>query len=93
MSGVQYSDELLAAAGIWPTYASTLTDTEGNTWPVTRCAECHNAILQDPGTVAGTAFHMISVHGFRMDGRHENEQKIAAQAASDRGEMNELHSP
>ena len=91
MSPVQYSEELLSRAAEWEVYADTLTDGEGNTWPVERCAKCHNAIIQEPGTPAGVAFHLISVHGFRMDGRHEDEQAVAAEAAAERGEMNAIH--
>lgn len=90
---VLYDPEILAIAGEWPTYPSTLTDTDGNTWPVTRCGKCDNAILQEPETPAGIAYHLISVHGFRMDGRHEEEQATAAQAAADRGELNAYYRP
>lgn len=93
MSGVQYSEELLELARSWVTYPSTMTDTDGNTWPVERCDNCNNAIIQEPGTVAGIAYHMITVHGYRMDGRHEDEQQIAAEAAAERGEMNAYHRP
>lgn len=85
---VQYSPELLAMATPWPMYASTLTDTNGDTWPVWRCGQCRNAILNDPETPAGRAYHMITHHGYRMDGRREHEQAIAARAAAERGEMN-----
>lgn len=89
----EYSPGLLAAAAMWETYGSTLTDTDGNTWPVYRCRKCDNAILQQPGTVEGNAHHMITHHGFRMDGRHESEQQLAAEAAAERGEMNAIHRP
>jgi hypothetical protein len=93
MSGVQYGPQLLAIAEDWETYGSTLTDTDGNTWPVHRCRTCDNAIIHEPGTPAGIAYHLITHHGFRMDGRHENEQAIAAEAAAERGEMNAVHRP
>lgn len=93
MSTVQYGKALIERAEQWEVYASTLTDGEGNTWPVERCAQCHNAIIQEPGTPAGVAYHLISVHGYRMDGRHEDEQQIAAEAAAERGEMNAVHRP
>ncbi len=88
MSAVQYSPQLLAKAEGWETYQSTLTDNDGNTWPVERCRDCDNAIIHEPGTPAGVAFHLITHHGFRMDGRHEDEQAAAAAAAAERGEMN-----
>jgi len=90
---VQYGPALLERAEEWELYPSTLTDGEGNTWAVERCATCHNAIIHDPGTSAGVAFHLISVHGYRMDGRHEEEQAAAAEAAAERGEMNAVHRP
>lgn len=90
---IEYSPELIAAATMWETYGSTLTDTDGNTWPVIRCRKCDNAILDEAGTAAGNAYHMITHHGFRMDGRHEDEQLLAAQAAAERGEMNAIHRP
>jgi hypothetical protein len=92
MTVFQYSDELLAVAEKWAVYASTLTDTDGNTWPVTRCGECRNAILHQPDEPAGVAFHMIQVHGYRMDGRNERDQETAARAAAERGEMNAYRS-
>lgn len=88
---IKYAPELLAIAETWPTYESTLTDTDGDTWPVKRCAHCDNGILHDPDTAAGRAFHMISHHGYRMDGRHESDQQTAAEAAAERGEMNAYH--
>lgn len=90
---VEYGPELLAAAAMWETYGSILTDTDGNTWPVIRCRQCDNAILDEAGTVGGNAYHMITHHGFRMDGRHESEQLAAAEAAAERGEMNAIHRP
>lgn len=90
---VQYGAELLAVAAMWETYPSQLTDTDGNTWPVMRCRKCDNAIIHDPETVEGVAYHLLTHHGFRMDGRHEDEQQIAAQAAAERGEMNAYHRP
>ena len=93
MSSVQYSETLLALAEQWELYPSTLTDGEGNTWPVQRCGKCENAIIIEPETTAGVAFHLISVHGYRMDGRHEDEQAVAAQAAAERGEMNGYQRP
>lgn len=90
---VEYGPELLAAAAMWETYGSTLTDIEGNTWPVIRCRKCNDAIIQEPGTMAGNAYHMITHHGFRMDGRHESEQQLAAEAAAERGEMNAIYRP
>ena len=90
---VQYDPKILEIAAQWATYPGTLTDTEGNTWPVTRCGACDNAILHEPETPAGVAYHLISVHGFRMDGRHEEEQQLAAEAAAERGEMNAIHRP
>jgi len=59
---------------------------------VTRCSACHNAILHQPDTAVGVAFHLIQVHGFRMDGRHEDDQATAARAAAERGEMNAYRS-
>jgi hypothetical protein len=88
---VEYGPELIAAATMWQTYGSTLTDTEGNTWPVVRCRQCDNAILEEG--ISGIAYHMITHHGFRMDGRHEREQALAAEAAAERGEMNAYHRP
>ena len=93
MSGVQYSPQLLAAAEEWPVYDSTLTDIEGDTWPVKRCGRCDNAIVHNPDTPAGRAFHMLTHHGYRMDGRHEGDQETAARAAAERGEMNAYHRP
>jgi hypothetical protein len=85
---VEYSEKLLVIAEDWPTYEDYLTDNEGSSWPCTRCSRCNNAILTEPGTRVGRAFHLIQVHGYRMDGRHEDEQQTAAQAAAERGEMN-----
>lgn len=90
---VHYSPALLARAETWPIYDSTLTDTDGDTWPVKRCGECDNAIVHQPETAAGRAFHMITHHGYRMDGRHETDQATAAEAAAERGEMNAYHRP
>lgn len=96
MRTVQYSQALLDIARTWDTYEDYLTDNEGNSWPVTRCSQCNNAILHDPGTpnqIASTGYHLINVHGYRMDGRHEEEQAIAARAAAERGEMNAIVGP
>ena len=93
MSAVQYSPELFARAEHWSVYPDTLTDIEDHTWPVTRCGVCHNAIIDEPETTAGRAYHMITHHGYRMDGRHESDQITAAEAAAERGEMNAYHRP
>lgn len=90
---VKYSPEILAKGQALQTYPSTLTDNDGTTWPVTRCSLCHDAILQEPGTAAGHAYHLITHHGYRMDGRNEQAQQDAAAAAAERGEMNGYHRP
>lgn len=92
MTVFQYSEALLAVAEKWPVYPSTLTDTEGNSWPVIRCGECKNAILHDPDETRGRAYHLIQAHGYRMDGRNERDQETAARAAAERGEMNAYRS-
>lgn len=93
MSTVQYGAHLLAIAEKWETYGSVLTDNDGTVWPVLRCRECDNAIIHEPETTGGIAYHLITHHGFRMDGRHEDEQAAAAEAAAERGEMNAIHRP
>lgn len=85
---VKYAEALLVIADDWPTYEDTLTDNEGQSWPVIRCGQCNNAILTQPDNRVGKAFHLIQVHGYRMDGRHEDDQQTAARAAAERGEMN-----
>ncbi len=88
---VEYSRELLDVADTWPTYEDYLTDNEGNSWPVIRCAECNNAILHV--STPGVAYHLITTHGYRMDGRHEDVQAAEARAAAERGEMNAIVGP
>lgn len=93
MSQVRYGEALLQKADGWATYPSTLTDNYGTTWAVTRCGTCHDAILisatAGPEDRLGTvAHHLITHHGYRMDGRNEKDQETAARAAAERGEMN-----
>lgn len=90
---VTYAPEILALAAEWPVYESTMTDNEGRSWDVRRCGRCEAAILHESDQPSGVAYHLITHHGYRMDGRHEDEQQTAAEAAAERGEMNAYHRP
>lgn len=77
-----WADSLLSLAESWPTYESTTTygpvrDASGTDLgiierPCVRCLDCECVI---PGqTREYRAQHLVLYHGYRMDGRKENEQ-------------------
>ncbi len=87
---VEYSQALLDLAEDWETHRGILVDPNGREWPVTRCSTCDEALLHEAGTTAGKAYNLLVRHGYKMDGRHENDLVLEALKAAARGEMNQV---
>lgn len=58
--------------------AYTATDNRGNSWACERCPQCHGAMV--PPGVDGRLAHLVTAHGWRMDGRqYDNCNQLIAE--------------
>jgi hypothetical protein len=72
----EVSPELLALAESWPVYEDTQTNAgnvyeEAVTRACVRCQECDCVLVA--GDTPGRAYHLMTHHGYRMDGRRDGE--------------------
>lgn len=78
MTAYQVSPGLSRLAETWDTYASTMEDAKGVVRLCVRCADCEGVIssvdgIEFSGPEQANAFHLLTVHGYRMDGKQYDD--------------------
>lgn len=84
MNDFEIDESLLKLANEWPIYYDTVRrpvrstvqgySVGGDTVRITRCTDCKEEIFHGDSHVSGTLRHLLTSHGYRMDGRQFDGQ-------------------
>lgn len=82
--GFEIAPALIELANSWPVFYDTITRPQrstvggytvgGDAVRITRCEHCHEEIFHGDGHLTGTVRHLMTSHGYRMDGRQFDNQ-------------------
>ena len=82
--GFEIAPALIDLANTWPVFYDKITRPQritagghtvgGEYVKITRCSDCQEEIFHDDGHLVGTLRHLMTSHGYRMDGRQFDNQ-------------------
>lgn len=82
--GFEIDPSLYSLANVWPVYWEDVTrpvrrtasgmEIGGDHQKITRCGRCEEEIFHGDKHLVGTVRHLLTSHGYRMDGRQFDNQ-------------------
>lgn len=89
--GYEIDQRLLKLANEWSVYwedverpvrrTASGVEIGGDCVKITRCADCKEEIFSGDGHVIGAVRHLLTSHGYRMDGRQfDNRNRLVGRA-------------